>query len=320
MGGSVSTGQSVRRTLAVAFVLLAIVAGSAALAWACSPVQGWISAHGPSGDAYGPAGSAVTVNGTNFDPAGSVQIYWNGAHVGSASGSPFTTTIAVPNVPEGQYSVQAVGQAANGSGERTSAATFWVGLPPALQQPPPGTPSTGGDDDSASAGAAAPSSRSAAARTSSGDVRSGSSSATTSGGDGGAAGRANGNVSGGEGTRGTGAHAGDSGGVVTTGSGQAVFADSLGAGGPKGAGPAAPRSKSPSERSASGGLWSGFTAGETTTAADLGFAAATSDGPGSALTLSVALGGLGLLALMSGAAATEVRRRRATVRGDVGAG
>jgi hypothetical protein len=71
----------------------------------------------------------------------------------------------------------------------------------------------------------------------------------------------------------------------------------------------------PSERSATGDLWSGFGPGKRASlipsATD---PVAPSDGPGGQLAIGVALLGLGLVALLGGFGVAEVRRRRALAR------
>jgi hypothetical protein len=69
------------------------------------------------------------------------------------------------------------------------------------------------------------------------------------------------------------------------------------------------RSSAPSEQAATGDVWSGFSAGQTpslTSAAD----GVPEDGTGSELGWGLGLLALGLLALVAGLTAAEVRRRR----------
>lgn len=68
----------------------------------------------------------------------------------------------------------------------------------------------------------------------------------------------------------------------------------------------------PSERSATGDLWSGFGAGnQASLLPSMTDPEVPEEGPGSQLAIGVGLLGLGLLALLSGFGAAEVRRRRA---------
>ena len=104
--------------------------------------------------------------------------------------------------------------------------------------------------------------------------------------------------------------------VVATPAGQPAFAGSVTPAAQRSTSPSGTttrpaESRQPSERTATADLWSGFGNGRNPSlipgAAD-GIAA--DDGPGSAMTLGLALLGLGLLALLTGLAVAQARRRR----------
>jgi hypothetical protein len=294
--------MSVRRTLPrtalAALAVCALAVGGGALAWACTP-KATIDVHGSAGPGGGPPGSSVSTNGQGFGN-GPVDITFNGVPIASAVGPSFTATGTVPNVAPGIHYIVATNP------EGQAAAAFRV---TGSATSPPGNPGSADNPGSSAPGAAATGGRT---NGSGPTVPPGS----TSGADAAGGGRNSGTVSGGERSRGaprSGAGAGAGVGLASAGSGESVFADSVGAGA-QAARRGASSKSAPSERSASGDLWSGFGAGKGGSPA---FADATgpSNGPGGALTLSMAVAGLGLVALLTGVGATGLRRRRALARG-----
>ena len=74
----------------------------------------------------GPPGTSVTATGTGFQPGETVQVFFNGASVGTpvadTTGS-FRTTFTIPQLANGNYQVDAKGQASG----TTASAPFTVG-------------------------------------------------------------------------------------------------------------------------------------------------------------------------------------------------
>jgi hypothetical protein len=148
---------------------------------------------------------------------------------------------------------------------------------------------------------------------------------TTTGGGSSAGGSAGGGSDGG-GSAGGGSGGGNSGdggaasgserGVISDSAGRPVFVDSLApadrrVGGAGRTTTAADRSagQGPSERAATGDLWSGFRSGKAPSLLDAGDG--SPDDGGSGASIGLALLGLGLVGLLSALAVAEVRRRRA---------
>lgn len=317
--------RSLRRTLVVAISVLAVAVAGAALAWACTP-KAKISAWGPAGpgNPYAPPGGTATVQGWEFPDQGTVTIRWSGAGasavIGTATGPSFTTAVRIPAGASGRGAI--VAEAEDGETTYYAPAAFIAGDPPAAA---PDGETGGGSASPAPApdgsGAGAP----AAARPGgTSGTAPGASSGTTSGADR-ERGASRNSVSGaerapargdGEGRRTSGGST--AGGAADTGvtrlpSGETVFADSVGANGKAAAVAKRGSRTAPSERSADGDLWSGF-GSDTAGSASLGEASGPVNGPGGGLTLSLALAGFGLVALMMGLAAAELRRRRAPAR------
>jgi hypothetical protein len=76
----------------------------------------------------GPPGNSVTATGTGFQPGESVQIFFNGAQVGTATADTtgtFKQPFNVPTVANGNYQVDAKGQTSG----NTASAPFTVGGP-----------------------------------------------------------------------------------------------------------------------------------------------------------------------------------------------
>lgn len=311
------------RTLMLALALAVVTVAAGALAWACTPTAN-VSASGSFGAGVGAAGKPATVAVSGYSEGAAVQVRWNGASgsvLATGTGPAFTTTVTIPNVPDGVYNIVTTGP--NGTvadGEvRLGTAPFKVGEPGVAapsESPAPRAPAQNGNAGSAPAP--------------------GSSAGSTSGGNVVAPGRNSNTVSGGQAPSRAGAGAGAdrrstgtagsaapaaAPGVTKTSSGQTVFADSVGANVP-GAAAATKRGErasssskaAPSKRSAEGDLWSGFSSGKAR-AGGLGGAVGPASGPGSALTLGLAVAGFGLVALLGGAGAAGLRRRRAARAG-----
>lgn len=89
------------RTVAVTIAVLALVAGGASLAWACTPRASIVLS-----PTEGQAGTTVSVRGTNFQE-GPVRVYWenrNGASrwMATATGPDFTLRVTIPDsAPDG---------------------------------------------------------------------------------------------------------------------------------------------------------------------------------------------------------------------------
>jgi hypothetical protein len=74
----------------------------------------------------GPPGTSVTATGTGFQPGETVQVFFNGAQVGTPladTTGTFRTTFTIPSLPNGSYQADAKGQS---SGD-TASAPFTVG-------------------------------------------------------------------------------------------------------------------------------------------------------------------------------------------------
>ena len=307
--------MAAKRMLLSGLGLLTLTVGVTALAWACTPTAG-VALTGSGGSGFAYPGDDVRVEVSNAG-SGPVMVRWGGETgqvVASGTGPVFATSFKVPAVADGVYVVAVTGSERNIEGEvKTGRASLRVGEP--------GTTGSNTGTNTSGAGSTARSPAPGSSPTSGSanggeNVVSGRDSRTASGAEQGVA-RARAQGGGSAGKTGAGATADT--GVKTLASGQAVFADSVGANTPKGATPAkrgsAARSAkaAPSKSTASGDLWSGFASGKAP-AASLGSSAGPESGPGSALTLGLALSAFGLLALAGGAGVAEARRRRRLAR------
>jgi hypothetical protein len=319
------------RALSVALAILAVAACGAAVAWACTP-SAFISVQGAGGQDFGPAGSQATVQGSGFSDGAKVQIRWNSADgptLATATGPRFSVAVTIPaNAADGVYYIVATAVDSEGN-PRQAPAPFRVGEP--TRSPGGGS---GSGSDSGSGGSPAASAPAPTATPGGSGPAPGTGSGVTSGGNTVLGGRIKYIVSGAGPTR---AHGG---GLATLPSGQAVFAGSVAA--PRQAvfagsvapgqavfagsvpqsglrGAAAKRGSlgqsktAPSQRSAGGDLWSGFSGGKGRTAG-LDDAGAPSSGPGAGLYVGIGLVGVGLAALLAGFGVPELRRRRALAR------
>lgn len=283
-------------------VLVAImVVVPAAIAWACNP-QANISVNQGS---YSP-GQTMTVYGSYFPGNASITVTspTGSKTVTTSSGGAFSTTFAVPSRP-GSYVVSAT-RPTGGS----ASASFSVAAPaPARAQAPAptGTPGTG---------TAAPRAPSFDAPSVVRSKRQRSTAGTGSGGNGPNAPATTGRSGSGVVSQGG----------TTVFSGSAPAAAPTASGGTFAAAPAtatagaparaaakrssAARNPAASEQSATGYAWSGFAPGRTpslTSATSM----APESGSGSGLGLGIGLLALGLVALVGGLTAAEMRRRRA---------
>lgn len=296
------------RTLLAVLAVIAVTLCGAALAWACTPDAN-IDARGPSGGPFGPSGSQLAVHGTGFASGAPVQVRMtarSGATVqdlATAVGPSFTVTTRVPSVPEGTYYIVATAPDTNGT-TRRAASAFVVGEPAASSPPPDTAPTPGDAPTGPKPGAGSPT----PVPNPEGTGAPGPT-PNTNGGDRAGGGQGGDPVNGRTPARTDrdGATAGG-GGVATLPSGQAVFSDSVASASKRDAGAA---KSGPSERSASGDLWSGLSSDEPGL---LGGAVRPSDGRGSALTWGVGLAGLGLMLLLAGLGTAELRRRRSPAR------
>ena len=306
--------MAARRVLLSGLGLLALMVGGAALAWACS-MQADLKLMGAGGSGLAYPGTTVRLEaGTprGWPPGTPVTVTasWNGGQtVASGTGPEFTATVTVPNVPDGVYTFKATG--VESAGPRVGSASLRVGEPGVSPAAAGDAGSTGGSTSGAGSGAGTPAAGSASGSTGGGEgVVSGRDSQSASGA---ARGQVRSRARGDAPAPGVGAAKRDPG-VTTAASGQPVFADSVGANTPRGATPgkrgSAARSAkaAPSRSTASGDLWSGFAPGKAPSAS-LGGSVGPAGGPGSALTLGLALGAIGLLALTAGVGAAGLRRR-----------
>jgi hypothetical protein len=312
--GRKKLSRSDRRRALALLGLLTILVVPASIAWACNP-----QAHLRI-DPTVTAGSSMTVGGTDFKP--NVQINFNFEPGGSAgsvttsSAGGFNTTITAPSTP-GNYTLSAIGYEADGS--------VTAGLPQqasftvtgASQPAAPGSTSQPGRS-----GTSAPATAPSPGRFSEPEVPKARAFASPKRGSSGSRQRAA--VRGGGAGRQAALNAGD--GVIKASSG-AVFAGSVAradrvAAASRGRSAAAGRSRAhaakttttPSQRSAAGDVWSGFKSSNAPGLVARGSDAAPSGGPGSLFALSLGLLIAGGLALVSGLAVTEARKRRARAR------
>lgn len=292
----IGSGTHSRRSFWIVLTAAALVVIPAAIAWACNP-QAHLTLDRTS---YSP-GQSMVVAGSYFNDADVISITGPGvATSASPRGGGFRVTVTAPSSP-GSYTITASKSGGYRAGLPKSA-SFSVAAP-ASSRPTPAQPNSQGSQGSGPAF-----SEPGVARSPASSVQGGGN--NTGGGGGGDS--PTGGVGGG--------------GTTTTGaSGQTVFAGSAapaqqssfipGAGGAAGTAAKAAVGSSgkggarPSERAATADVWSGFAPGRT---ASLTSAAGAPDGgTGSQLGLGIGLLALGLLALVSGLTAAEVRRRRA---------
>lgn len=315
--------MAAKRMLLSGLGLLTLTVGVTALAWACTPnADVYVTGSGGSGFAY--PGTSMMAEVRAYEAGAAVTVHWNGANgpvVARGTGPAFAATFPVPNVADGVYTVVSKGLDSGGT-VRLGQASVRVGEPGAASAPAAGdgAESMGGSTAGGGNLARTPApagGTSGSASGSEGPAQGTGGSTTVSGAERGVARtRAQGAGSAGKSGAGTAGAAG----VKTLASGQTVFADSVGADTPKGVTPAkrgtaarAAKGAAPSKRSASGDLWSGFASGKAS-AASLGGSAGPASGPGSALTLGLALSALGLLVLGGGVGVAEMRRRRRLAR------
>ena len=93
-----------RSRLAIAFGVVTMVLGGAAVAWACTAASN-VSGVFPSS---GPAGTAVTVTGEGYSAGGPVEIRWGsetGLELATATGPNFAATVTIPGARAGSYAL-----------------------------------------------------------------------------------------------------------------------------------------------------------------------------------------------------------------------
>lgn len=125
-------GSALRRHIAVATAVTALLLGAVSLAWACVP-QASLSLNPTSG----PAGSAVNARASGFTAGQPVEIRWGsktGPVLKTSTGPSFTVPITIPAVAPGVYYVSAAETGEHRDHSATIAA-FRVTVPGA----PPGT-------------------------------------------------------------------------------------------------------------------------------------------------------------------------------------
>lgn len=290
------------RALITSIGVLAALASFAALAWACTP-QARLTTAGPSS---GPAGSSVTLTGTQFvnGDVGNVEITWSASGgggkvaLGTATGPDFSTTVTVPDAPPGIYYFTATSTARDASGNPVGSASrafdLTAAAPPAEAPPASATPQP---DATAPPSSRTTTGRERAARRGDGGERQSGPSRK-------AAPRAGATPN------------------VTTRSGVRVFEGSV-AGASRSERSSAPGTSNAKERGDSAKTAAKSTrsdrAPSSRNASDLpsltssAGSTALDDGPGSQLGIGVALLALGLVAPLAGFLVAEVRRRRAQV-------
>ena len=296
----------------VALTAVSLLLVPAAIAWACNP-QAYIRT---TQSAYQPGGQVV-VQGAffkgnkevilNLEPGGEV------ARVTTASNGSFQTSFRAP-ASAGSYAVSAVsfesdGSVTNGLPARTAfeAAQPARSRAPVRSAPPAATQGGGGERAFVEPGIDRSPTRSAPT----GDGGSGSGGSGGGGSDGGGGGQPGGGTTGGVAGGGT---------IVTGPSGAPVFAGSVApAQASFGSAPAAQAQGTPAATgarssgraaAADSDVWSGFANGRTASlTSDAADAPESGTGPG--LGLGIGLLAVGLLALVAGLTAAEVKRRKA---------
>lgn len=288
-----------RRTI-VGVLVAALVVVPAAIAWACNP-QAHVSL---DRTAYGP-GQTLTVYGSYFP--GNRQITVTGpvtTTVTTDAGGSFSTTFTAPS-EAGSYVVSAT-RPTGGS----ASTSYRVTAPAAAEEPPPQpAPESPAGGEAPNPSFSTP-----------GVERSEREPARTDGGGSERSPAADRERSPAAERTPAGGGSAPGGGVVTVG-GQQVFSGSAAPATSSGtfAEPATTgssrtagsnrRSSAPSEQAATGDVWSGFAPGRTASLTN-GQTGMSDGGAGSNLALGIGLLALGLLALVAGLTAAEVRRRR----------
>jgi hypothetical protein len=276
--------------------LLAVAAAlvvPAAIAWACNP-QAHLSLDQTS---YSP-GEQIRVSGSYFANGDSIAVSTPGSSASATvAGGGFTVTLRAP-AEAGSFTVVAQRSDGYRAGLPKSASYQVVAAasPPPSERPsaPPAQPNPTFQEP--------------------GVAQSPGSGLAGSGGGGG------GGSQGGEPGGGPTGGVGGGGGFATGTGGQAVFAGSAAPGqqgafiSGSGGGAAGSAAKStagrPSEQAATSDVWSAFAPGRTPSLTN-GVAGAPDGGTGSGLGIGIGLLALGLLGLVAGLTAAEVRRRRA---------
>ena len=291
--------RSRRGIVALAAVSLLLV--PAAIAWACNP-QAQLT---PNKASFSP-GETMTVNGSFFPRTTAIKVTVSGGGTAvattNASGAFQISGLAIPSTP-GTYTVTATRNDGVATSGLPKVASFQVAAPAARRAPastpaPPATTQQGGDRAFIEPGVTRSPSRSVA----------GSGGDSGSGGGGQPQGGTTGGVAGG-------------GTIVTGTTGVPVFAGSVAPAqatfGSTPATAAQSAAKGTAARSsgraaaADSDVWSGFANGRTPSLTSDAADAPDSD-TGSGLGLGIGLLAVGLLALVAGLTAAEVRRRRAS--------
>lgn len=320
-----------RRTGSAVAVVFAFALASASVAWGCASIQPKFT--GSEGQtSSGPAGSQVTVTGSNFNP-GPVDVRWNsktGALLAQPMGPNFSVAVKIPDTATvGAHYILAVpttgstatmpfevtraptsspeGSAPNNTGSTTSGGSPEDSDTSNSTQQTTGT----GDSNATSGGNTSGQSNTGSTAT---ESASGSSASGSTGSEAAPA-VANPATTAAKGSATTGSGsaaatpaaqrpaptASANPAVVNTPAGQAVFGGSAAT---------ATGNDTPSAATVSGDTWSGF--GATTKPSLLADGAATtSSAPGSAPAVGIGLLGAGLVALLAGFGVAESARKRA---------
>lgn len=302
--GSKPAGRGGRRRGLIVLAVAALLVVPAAVSWACNP-NAQLS---PGKASYGP-GETISISGSYFPTNTSMTVRgsWGASATATANqAGAFVVSIPGPSSP-GNYTLTASRTDGNNAstGGLPKVASFQVATPtkakaPASQPAPP-TTRQGGDRSFVEPGVTRSPSRSVA-------------------GNGGNSGGGGGQPQGGGSTGGV-----AGGGTVVTGApGAPVFAGSVApsqasfggtpavaAQGTTAASPAKGAARSSGRAAAADSdVWSGFANGRTPSLTT-DTAEAPDSGTGSSLGLGIGLLAVGLLALVAGLTAAEVRRRRA---------
>lgn len=148
----------VRRSITALGAGAALVIAATSFAWACT-TQAWLGSIAPGS---GPAGTRATVTGTRFAP-GPVEIRWNtngGPLLATATGPDFDVAVTIPSASPDVYSVIAISRQGNTVLGQASTA-FEVTATPSERG---GYSSAGPEGDGATGGAGTTASGSTSAR------------------------------------------------------------------------------------------------------------------------------------------------------------
>ncbi len=309
------------RVRLVALSVMAVLLVPAAIAWACNP-QAHMKCGGSQGCVVAPGGS-LNVSGTYFQANNGLTLSLDSggtvSNVTTNAGGAFSTSIQAPSQP-GSYTLLAKNTNGTSRSGLPARLSFEVAAPssaapsPTAQSPANAAPqaqspsfnepsvtrspaqqrSSSGDNQGTSTPGDSPAARTPAART-----------PATGGSDGTAITQESGR----EVFAGSAAPTGSNSSTPSFGSPSAT--PSTGSQAEPSTGTSGRTSGTPSEQAAGGDVWSGFGSNSASLLPSADDAASPDSGTGSGFGWGIALLSLGLVALVSGVAVAEVRRRRA---------